>query len=328
MVRSYLRQRRGVLLTFLLFGGLFAVTFALYSLPVQAVAYPFLLCAVAGSILLAADYRQALRRHRQMERVLRLPDEIAASLPPADTVEREDYRQLVALLEESRRQIQSQAQRRYGDMVDYYTLWAHQIKTPIASMRLTLQNEDSDLARSLSGDLMRVEQYVEMVLVFLRLDSSTTDYVIRRHSLDDIVRPAVRRFAGEFIRRRLRLEYQPLDHTVVTDGKWLGFVVEQVLSNALKYTPEGGSITIDAEAPATLCIRDTGIGITAEDLPRIFDRGYTGRNGRTYRQASGIGLYLCRRICRDLGHTITASSAAGEGTVLRLDLSRRTGPLE
>ena len=134
MVRSYLRQRRGVLLTFLLFGGLFAVTFALYSLPVQAVAYPFLLCAVAGSILLAADYRQALRRHRQMERVLRLPDEIAASLPPADTVEREDYRQLVALLEESRRQIQSQAQRRYGDMVDYYTLWAHQIKTPIASM--------------------------------------------------------------------------------------------------------------------------------------------------------------------------------------------------
>ena len=328
MVRSYLRQRRGVLLTFLLFGGLFAVTFALYSLPVQAVAYPFLLCVVAGSILLAADYRQALRRHRQMERVLRLPDEIAASLPPADTVEREDYRQLVALLEESRRQIQSQAQRRYGDMVDYYTLWAHQIKTPIASMRLTLQNEDSDLARSLSGDLMRVEQYVEMVLVFLRLDSSTTDYVIRRHSLDDIVRPAVRRFAGEFIRRRLRLEYQPLDHTVVTDGKWLGFVVEQVLSNALKYTPEGGSITIDAEAPATLCIRDTGIGITAEDLPRIFDRGYTGRNGRTYRQASGIGLYLCRRICRDLGHTITASSAAGEGTVLRLDLSRRTGPLE
>lgn len=287
MVRSYLRQRRGVLLTFLLFGGLFAVTFALYSLPVQAVAYPFLLCVVAGSILLAADYRQALRRHRQMERVLRLPDEIAASLPPADTVEREDYRQLVALLEESRRQIQSQAQRRYGDMVDYYTLWAHQIKTPIASMRLTLQNEDSDLARSLSGDLMRVEQYVEMVLVFLRLDSSTTDYVIRRHSLDDIVRPAVRRFAGEFIRRRLRLEYQPLDHTVVTDGKWLGFVVEQVLSNALKYTASG-SVTIAMDGD-DLCIRDTGMGIAAEDLPRIFEQGFTGVNGRRDRRPAASG---------------------------------------
>lgn len=321
MVRSYLRQRRGVLLTFLLFGGLFAVTFALYSLPVQAVAYPFLLCAVAGSILLAADYRQALRRHRQMERVLRLPDEIAASLPPADTVEQEDYRQLVALLEESRRQIQSQAQRRYGDMVDYYTLWAHQIKTPIASMRLTLQNEDSDLARSLSGDLMRVEQYVEMVLVFLRLDSSTTDYVIRRHSLDDIVRPAVRRFAGEFIRRRLRLEYQPLDHTVVTDGKWLGFVVEQVLSNALKYTASG-SVTISMDGD-DLCIRDTGMGIAAEDLPRIFEQGFTGVNGRRDRRASGIGLYLCRRICGNLGHTIRASSVPNQGTEIRIGLGQK-----
>lgn len=285
MVRSYLRQRRGVLLTFLLFGGLFAVTFALYSLPVQAVAYPFLLCAVAGSILLAADYRQALRRHRQMERVLRLPDEIAASLPPADTVEREDYRQLVALLEESRRQIQSQAQRRYGDMVDYYTLWAHQIKTPIASMRLTLQNEDSDLARSLSGDLMRVEQYVEMVLVFLRL------------------------------------EYQPLDHTVVTDGKWLGFVVEQVLSNALKYTASG-SVTISMDGD-DLCIRDTGMGIAAEDLPRIFEQGFTGVNGRRDRRASGIGLYLCRRICGNLGHTIRASSVPNQGTEIRIGLGQK-----
>ena len=322
MVRSYLRQRRGVLLTFLLFGGLFAVTFALYSLPVQAVAYPFLLCAVAGSILLAADYRQALRRHRQMERVLRLPAEIAASLPPADTVEREDYRQLVALLEESRRQIQSQAQRRYGDMVDYYTLWAHQIKTPIASMRLTLQNEDSDLARSLSGDLMRVEQYVEMVLVFLRLDSSTTDYVIRRHSLDDIVRPAVRRFAGEFIRRRLRLEYQPLDHTVVTDGKWLGFVVEQVLSNALKYTPEQGRISVTwADATQTLTIGDTGIGIRPEDLPRVFEKGFTGHNGREQKKSTGIGLYLCRRVLGKLGHTIVITSTPGQGTQVKLGLA-------
>lgn len=195
-------------------------------------------------------------------------------------------------------------------------------------MRLTLQPDDTPSARRLMSQLLRIEQYVDMVLMYLRLDEGTSDYVIRACDLDGIIRQSLRKFAGEFIDRKLTLHYEPLHLSVVTDEKWLGFVVEQVLSNALKYTPEGGSITIDAEAPATLCIRDTGIGITAEDLPRIFDRGYTGRNGRTYRQASGIGLYLCRRICRDLGHTITASSAAGEGTVLRLDLSRRTGPLE
>lgn len=217
---------------------------------------------------------------------------------------------------------------RYREMVDYYTAWVHQIKTPIAAMRLTLQPDDTPNARRLMSQLLRIEQYVDMVLMYLRLDEGTSDYVIRACDLDGIIRQSLRKFAGEFIDRKLTLHYEPLHLSVVTDEKWLGFVVEQVLSNALKYTPDGGSITIDAEAPATLCIRDTGIGITAEDLPRIFDRGYTGRNGRTYRQASGIGLYLCRRICRDLGHTITASSAAGEGTVLRLDLSRRTGPLE
>lgn len=196
MLTGYLRQLRRTLLAFFLFGGIFAAAFALYRLPLRAVAYPFVLCAAAGAVLLALDYRRVLRQHRQLELLRQLPEELADALPPADTVTEADYRSLVILLAESRRAIRTQEEQRYGDMVDYYTMWAHQIKTPIASMRLTLQNEDSDLARSLSGDLMRVEQYVEMVMVFLRLGSTTTDYVIRAHSLDDIVRPAVRKFAG------------------------------------------------------------------------------------------------------------------------------------
>lgn len=321
MLTGYLRQRRRTLLAFFLFGGIFAAAFALYQLPLRAVAYPFVLCAAAGAVLLALDYRRVLRQHRRLELLRQLPEELADALPPADTVKEADYRSLVTLLAESRRAIRTQEEQRYGDMVDYYTMWAHQIKTPIASMRLTLQNEDSGLARSLSGDLMRVEQYVEMVLVFLRLDSSTTDYVIRSHSLDDIVRPAVRKFAGEFIRRRLRLDYQPLDRTVVTDAKWLGFVVEQVLSNALKYTVSG-SVTIAMDGD-DLCIRDTGMGIAPEDLPRIFDRGFTGLNGRRDTRASGIGLYLCRRICRSLGHTIRASSVPNQGTEIRIGLGQK-----
>ena len=165
MLTGYLRQRRRTLLAFSLFGGIFAAAFALYQLPLRAVAYPFVLCAAAGAVLLALDYRRVLRQHRRLELLRQLPEELADALPPADTVTEADYRSLVTLLAESRRAIRTQEEQRYGDMVDYYTMWAHQIKTPIASMRLTLQNEDSGLARSLSGDLMRVEQYVETVVL-------------------------------------------------------------------------------------------------------------------------------------------------------------------
>ena len=120
--------------------------------------------------------------------------------------------------------------------------------------------------------------------------------------------------------RKLTLDYKPVDVSVVTDEKWLLFVIEQLLSNALKYTLSG-SVSIYLEAPRTLCIADTGIGIAPEDLPRIFERGYTGINGRDDKKASGIGLYLCRRICRSLGHSITASSSEN-GTVIRIDMSQ------
>ena len=212
---------------------------------------------------------------------------------------------------------------KYSDMIDYYTVWAHQIKTPIASMRLQLQNEDSSLSRRLSADLFRVEQYVEMVLTFLRLDSDSSDYLIREYDLDAIIRSAVKKFAGEFIGRKLKLVYEPVNVKVITDEKWLSFVVEQVLSNALKYT-YAGSITITLEPEKKLCIRDTGIGIAPEDLPRIFENGYTGCNGRSDKKASGIGLYLCKRICTNLGHKITAASVVDEGTVICIDLSQRT----
>ena len=176
-------------------------------------------------------------------------------------------------------------------------------------------------ARQLLQELSRAEQYVGMVMVYLRLTDGGSDFVLRTCDLDAIVRQAVRRFAGEFITRKLKLCYEPLNAACVTDEKWLLFVVEQVLSNALKYTREG-SITITMEHPKTLVIRDTGIGIAPEDLPRVFERGYTGKNGRLERRSTGIGLFLCREVCRRLGHGITIASRPGEGTEVRLDLHR------
>lgn len=215
---------------------------------------------------------------------------------------------------------------KYADMVDYYTMWAHQIKTPIASMHLILQKQDSEDSRRLRTELMRIEQYVEMVLCFLRLDSDSTDYVLKEYRLDDIIRAAIRKLAPQFIMKKLVLDYETIDKQVLTDEKWLGFVIEQVLSNSVKYT-ESGKVKISCEG-SKLVISDTGIGIAPDDLPRIFDKGYTGFNGRMDRKASGIGLYLCRRICNNLGHGITAESVPGQGTTIAIELERNNLEVE
>ena len=154
-----------------------------------------------------------------------------------------------------------------------------------------------------------------------RLEEGGSDYVIRPCSVDEVVRSAGRRFAGEFIDRRIRLDYEPVQWETVTDGKWLTFVVEQLLSNALKYTGQEGAIRIYRQGDE-LCIADTGMGIAPEDLPRVFQMGYTGQNGRLDRRSSGIGLYLCRRICGNLRHGIRMESVPGKGTTVYLTLGR------
>ena len=156
----------------------------------------------------------------------------------------------------------------------------------------------------------------------VRLDSDSSDFLLRRCDLDAILRPAVRKFAPQFIRRHLTLRYEPVGKTVLTDEKWLGFVIEQVLSNAVKYTPEGGTVTVSCTDAPALLISDTGIGVEPEDLPRVFEQGFTGYNGRADKKATGLGLYLCRRVCRKLGHTIAMDSRVGEGTTVTIGLAR------
>lgn len=319
---QYLKQRWRGIAAALLFCLIFAVAFALYHLPVAAVLYPAAICGCLGLLLLVIDFRRVLEKHRKLERIQNMTDAMADSFPKIEDIEDADYQQIIRLLQEEQAEFRTATGKRYEDMVDYYTIWAHQIKTPIASMRLTLQNEDTALSRKLSGDLFRIEQYVEMVLMYLRLDSDASDYVIREYEVDKIVKGAVKKFFSEFINRRIQLDYKALESTVITDEKWLSFVIEQVLSNALKYTPSG-TISIYMEEPKTLCIKDTGIGIAPEDLPRIFEKGYTGYNGRMDKKSSGIGLYLCRRICNNLGHRISAVSEIDKGTVIRIDLEQK-----
>lgn len=318
---QYLKQRRGYIFTTCLFFLIFLISFFLYRLPAAAVFYPAGLCILAGLFLLFWDFYRVKKKGELLGRIHAMADMALDALPDKEGIEEAQYQRIIRLFAEEHERYRMTAARRYEDMIDYYSVWVHQIKTPIASMRLKLQNEDSPLSRKLSGDLRRVEQYVEMVLAFLRLNSESTDYVIKEQDLDGILRQAVKKFAGEFIDRKLNLRFEPVNAKVVTDEKWLSFVVEQILSNALKYTPSG-SIAIFLMPEKKLCIQDTGIGIAASDLPRIFENGFTGYNGRIDKKASGIGLYLCKRICDRLGHGILVESQVDKGTTVILNLEQ------
>ena len=310
---AYLKSKRGAICFFIIAATLFAAAFALYRLPLAAVLYPAGIAALTGLVFVLWDARKTRKKCRELEQLASRAADAIGDLPAPDTLPEAAWAHLAERLREELAQSKAVHRDDYRNMVDYYTVWAHQIKTPIASMKLLLQNEDTELARQLRSDLFRTQQYADMVLAFLRLGSDSTDYVFRSIRLDDVIRPSVRKFAPEFIHRRLRLQYEPIPETFVTDEKWLAFVLEQLLSNALKYTKEGG-IHIFLTDGNTLYIADTGIGIAPEDLPRIFEKGYTGENGRLDRNASGLGLYLCNQVCERLSIGIRIESNLGKGT--------------
>lgn len=319
--KMYLKERMKYILLTVMLIGLFSFTLLLMNVPAKALLYPVLLCLFLGLLVLVTDCAIAKSRKNERANLDKITLSVIDSMPEAHSEEVRDYQNAIRRLGNEYRNYVSESERKYENMMDYYTVWAHQIKTPISSMKLAFQGEDSTLSRRLSVDLFRIEQYVDMVLVYLRLDSEYTDYVFKECNMDEVIKNSVKKFASEFIGRKLSLEYEPEDVTVVSDSKWLGFVIGQIISNSLKYTETGG-IKIYFKEPKILVIEDTGIGIAEEDLPRIFEKGYTGYNGRTDGSASGIGLYLCRRICGNLNIGIQAESEVGKGTRIILDLNQ------
>ena len=250
MFLSYLRRHYKIIIMLAVFAAIFAGVFSLYELPTEAVGYSVALCLAAGAALFAVGYsrfrRKALTLRDMRESVLVSLDDLPA---PSGAVEAE-YQELLGVLFAARAAAESRAEEERRSAEDYYGLWAHQIKTPISAMRLMLQQSPSQENEALLSELFRVEQYVEMVLSYLRVGSESTDYVIRRLALDDVARGCIRKYARLFILKRISMDYVPTSLEVTSDAKWLAFVIEQVLSNALKYTPSGGSVRVYAQGSA------------------------------------------------------------------------------
>ncbi|MEG0692760.1 MAG: sensor histidine kinase [Oscillospiraceae bacterium] len=300
---------------------IFSVIFYLNHVPISVIEYALFLSLIFVILYICYDFYKFYKKHellQDMQYGITINEE---RMPETTSLIERDYQDMIKLLCEDRLEQVSNASLKHSEMMDYYTLWTHQIKTPIQAMRLLLQLEHSKQNADLLAELFKVEQYVEMGLTYQKIDIITTDLALKKCDLTDIIKQAIRKYANVFIRKNITLEFKEPQKKVLTDEKWLVFVIEQLLSNALKYTNQG-TISIYAQGDV-LVIQDTGIGIHTEDLPRIFERGFTGYNGRMDKKATGIGLYLCHRILTKLSHKITIDSNVSIGTTVKLDLSSK-----
>ena len=319
IISKYIKQYIKPILLFILFTLVFSLVFVLYNISTEPVIYASLLCCFIGLICICINFINYYKKHIAL---YKLQNEIYISLnnlPTPKNLIEDDYTNLILNLNDEYKNFISKSDNAQKDMIDYYTMWVHQIKTPISAMKLLIQTSECKVSSDLSSELFKIEQYVEMVLSYIRLGSSENDFVIKEYNLDDI-KQAIRKYAPLFIRKKIALNFKNTNYTVLTDEKWLVFVIEQILSNAIKYTTKG-TVSIYPLENKKLVIEDTGIGISEEDIPRIFDKGFTGYNGRTNKKASGLGLYLCKNILDKLSHKISIESEVGVKTKVILDLS-------
>lgn len=312
-LKHHLYSRRFILLLLLIVFSIMGMFAFIFEDGRSLLEYQLLLAFLLASFFLGMDLASAYKEYRNQL--------FYASGRPQTALEALLFEKL-ALLEMDKKNRAIEEREKLNDLMDYYTLWAHQIKTPIAASSLLVgEIEDKKVKNQLEQELFKIESYVNIVLQYLRLESFHEDLVLKKENAEDLVKEIVKKYAIFFIQKGLSLSLHDLDRAIITDKKWFVVILEQVLSNSLKYTSQGGIEIYFQED--TLYIKDSGLGIQDADLLRVFERGFSGYNGRLTQQSSGLGLYLSKKIADELGHQISIASQVGQGTTVMISFSEK-----
>ena len=380
IIKAYIKERSRFIFLYLVIAVVFWMVTGLYGyeISLRNMSYAVIIIIFLGTCFCMWDFFHYRKKSINLWNAFCRQGERDYYLPEPVSLWEELYQEMIRAGEKEKRSLLSELDEKKKDMSDYYTMWTHQIKTPISAMRLLLQRDngggrcaDSDngevkktnslyteegIERQALEELFKIEQYAEMALHYARLDSLSSDLLFKKQDIYEIFKKALKKYSVLFIGSGLSFSMEEFDCQIITDEKWLSFVVEQILSNALKYTTSGyikiygidkaGQTAETAEtaktaetagaaetaetaetaktektaekAVDTIVIEDSGIGIRESDLPRIFERGFTGYNGRMDKKSTGIGLYLCKQILDRLSHSIKVESAVGKGTKVYL----------
>ena len=320
---NYYKDKVSIIIKFIVFMSVFFLVYSLYKLPLGVFLYAALIVITLGFLFSLYDFNIYYNKHKILSSVLNEVEYSLDKLPKSNSLISKDYENIIEALYKHKTNLKTNLDSKYQNTVNYYTMWAHQIKTPISAFSMIVQSMDLSVEKNMmKQELFKINEYVDMVLYYVRLDNLSYDLKLEEYYLKDILKVAVKKYSSTFVYKKIALDLEEIDCKVITDEKWITFVIEQILSNSLKYTNKGTiSIYMDKDKENTLVIKDTGIGIVEEDVPQIFEKGFTGYNGRRDKKSTGIGLYLCNEITSRLSHKLYVTSKVGEGTKVFIDFS-------
>lgn len=285
---------------------------------------------VAGMFLLgeaAALLTEFFRKRAFYNDLLKNAEQLEKKYLLAEMVERPSFsegRILCDVLREADKSMNDEIaryRRASQEYREYIETWVHEVKTPISSSGLIIENNPNEVTRNLNSELVKIENYVDQALFYSRSSNVEKDYIIRQTTLKELVSSALRKHSALLIEGKVRVQTSALEKTVFTDAKWTDFMIGQILMNSVKYRSDAPEIQISGlqnENSVTLVISDNGIGIPKKDLERVFEKGFTGTNGRTTAKSTGIGLYLCKRLCTKMNLGISLASTVGSGTMVSI----------
>lgn len=312
LIKTFIWEHKATYLVWLLLLGTQALTLYLYD-QTQAILGDTLLfsCLIIFSYTLVAFSRW----QRKLKQLQLLQTNFSHELLPLSTSQAEMlYQQIAEELEQKLVAELEHSRLKKQEMLEDFGIWLHQVKTPVSALDLLIQAQGND--PKMRAELFKVNEYLQLMLNYLRQQLDNSDLVFEQVALDQVIKEVLKKYALFFAQKGLRVEFVDLDAKVTTDKKWLIFILEQLIFNAIKYT-NTGTITFIFNGDH-LAIKDTGIGIKAQDIPRVFDKGFTGYNGRQDQRASGLGLYLSQKVATKLGCQLKLTSKVGQGTTVKI----------
>jgi len=301
-----------------------AILFVAFEVPVFIAASYYSLLLLFLGIFVVVEYIRRRKFYNKVNRLLDDLDEkylVAEMMPESGFIEGEiltDFLRQTGKSMTTNVNMHTQLMEEYRD---YLEMWIHEVKTPIASARLMIDNDGSQMAKNVGDELTKVENYLTQALFYARSSNVEKDFVLKELDIGQVVGQALRQHVKDFAGKKIELDIAAVSGVVFSDSKWLIFILNQIISNAVKYMAEQPKLicyTTSKASAITLYINDNGIGIPSHDMPRIFEKGFTGENGRHFEKSTGIGLYLCKKMCGQIGIAIEIKSDVGVGTTVGL----------